>query len=211
MQPAFRYGVRFARKVIKMSRYSYVGLLLCTFCWFNSGASIARADNGTVVSGTVIAVDVYNQVMRVYVTAVDGQALFGGPETNYVDYVVAPDTAVLGANYQLINQSNVVVGSRIQMQFVGAYASRIVLLGNYNYASIGNFGVTANYGSTVNYGMSNSNYPSSYVQSYLPVRNYTTVVTAYRPNVRRTNNSFQNARPLNQQGVTNFRRATRTR
>ena len=135
---------------------------------------VARADNGTVVSGNVIAIDVANQIMRVYVTAVDGQSLFGGPDTNYVDYLVSQNTVVLGGNGQLINQSNVVIGSRIQMQFNGAYASRVLILG-YN-----------NVGNNYSYVSTNQYYPNTIVQNNLPVQSYSSYrqVSHYQPIVQ---------------------------
>ena len=101
--------------------------------------------------------------MRVYVTAVNGQALYGSPQTNYVDYLVSPNTVVIGQNNQFVHQSNVLVGSQIQMQFAGSYASTIVLIGNY---SIGGFVNSTN---TIR---SNG---ATYVQSYLPIQTQTFV------------------------------------
>lgn len=143
-----------------MSRASYFGFLASTLCLIATLSPKAFADNGTVVSGSVIAIDSLNQIMRVYVTGVDGQALYGSPQTNYVDYLVSPNTVVLGSNNQLVSQSSVLVGSQIQMQFAGAFATTVVLYGNY---SNGGF---------VSYAPLNLNLGSTFVQSYSPVRNY---------------------------------------
>ncbi len=143
-----------------MSRASYFGFLVSTLCLFAALSPKASADNGTVVSGSVIAIDPINQIMRVYVTGVNGQALYGSPQTNYVDYLVSPNTVVLGLNNQLVSQSSVLVGSQIQMQFAGPLATTIVLYGNY---SNGGF---------VSYAPLNQNLGSIFVQSYSPARNY---------------------------------------
>ncbi len=107
-----------------------VGLTL--LAWL---APSAYADNGIVVSGQVIGIDRINQIMRVHVTGVNGFVLNGSPQTNYVDYLVSPNTVVVGPNNQFVSQSNVLVGSQIQMQFAGAYASAIVLIGNGNFTT----------------------------------------------------------------------------
>ena len=99
-------------------------------------APSAFADNGIVVSGQVIAIDPINQIMRVHVTGVNGFALNGSPQTNYVDYLVAPNTVVIGPNNQFVSQFNVLVGSQIQMQFAGAYATAILLVGNGNFTNL---------------------------------------------------------------------------
>ena len=146
-----------------MSRKTYLSFVVAalTICgWLTPNAF---ADNGTVVTGSVIGIDPINQIMRVYVTAVNGQALFGSPQTNFVDYLVSPNTVVIGQNNQFVNQSNVFVGSRIQMQFAGSYASTIVLIGN---NSIGGF---------VNSTNPNRIYGATYVQSYLPIQNFSNV------------------------------------
>ena len=143
-----------------MSRNSYFGFLVSTLCLFATLSPRASADDGTVVSGSVIAIDPLNQIMRVYVTGVNGQALYGSPQTNYVDYLVSPNTVVLGSNNQLVSQSSVLVGSQIQMQFAGEYATTIVLFGNY---SSGGF---------ESYAPLNFNLGSTFFQSYSPVRNY---------------------------------------
>jgi hypothetical protein len=143
-----------------MYRASYSGFLLSTLCLFATLSPNASADHGTVVSGSVIAIDPLNQIMRVYVTGVNGQALYGSPETNYVDYLVSPNTVVLGSNNQLVSQSSVLVGSQIQMQFAGPLATTIVLYGNY---SNGGF---------VTYAPLNQNLVSTFVQSYSPILNY---------------------------------------
>ncbi len=143
-----------------MSRASCVGFLISTLCLFATLSPKASADNGTVVSGSVIAIDPLNQIMRVYVTGVNGQALYGSPQTNYVDYLVSSNTVVLGSNNQLVSQSSVLVGSQIQMQFAGPLATTILLYGNYNN------------GGFVSYVPLNQNLGSIFVQSYSPVRNY---------------------------------------
>ena len=84
-----------------MSRVSYVGFLVSTLCLFATLSPKSFADNGTVVSGSVIAIDPLNQIIRVYVTGVNGQALYGSPQTHYVDYLVSPNTVVLGSNNQV--------------------------------------------------------------------------------------------------------------
>ncbi len=147
-----------------MSRASYFGFLVSTLCLFGTLSPNASADDGTVVSGSVIAIDPLNQIMRVYVTGVNGQVLYGSPQTNYVDYLVSPNTVVLGSNNQLVSQSRVFVGSQIQMQFAGPLATTIVLFGNY-----GN-------GGFVSYAPLNLNLGSTFVQSYSPVRNYSSGV-----------------------------------
>lgn len=143
-----------------MSRVSYFGFLVCTVCSF---ALRASADNGTIVSGSVIAIDPINQVMRVYVTGVGGQTLYGNPQTNYVDYLVSPNTVVVGQNSQFVPQANVLVGSEIQMQFAGAFATTVVLLGNdYN-------------DGLVSYSSPNQNYVSTNVVSHSPVQSFARV------------------------------------
>ncbi len=145
-----------------MSRafYSNVGFFVGTLCLFATLSPKASADNGTVVSGSVIAIDSLNQIMRVYVTGVNGQALYGSPQTNYVDYLVSPNTVVLGSNNQLVSQSSVLVGSQIQMQFAGPLATTILLFGNY---SNGGF---------VSYAPLNRNLGSTFVPSYSPVQSF---------------------------------------
>ncbi len=115
-----------------MYRPAYFRMLLGTLCLLAACASNASADNGTVVAGTVIGIDVVNQIMRVQVASVNGQVLFGNPQNNFVDYLVAPTTVVIGPNNQFVGQANVVIGSRIQMQFAGPLATTIVLVGNNN-------------------------------------------------------------------------------
>ena len=147
-----------AQEEIEMSPEPYLRLVLGTLSLFACLTPNALADNGTVVTGSVIGIDPINQIMRVYVTGVNGQALFGSPQTNYVDYLVSPNTVVIGQNNQFIHQSNVLVGSQIQMQFAGTYASTIVLLGNYGFGG---------YANSTNL---NRGYGATYVQSYLPIQ-----------------------------------------
>ena len=151
-------SVFLVKKEIEMSRESFYCLVVGTLSLFACLTPNASADNGTVVTGSVIGIEPINQIMRVYVTAVNGQALYGSPQTNYVDYLVSPNTVVIGQNNQFVHQSNVLVGSQIQMQFAGSYASTIVLIGNY---SIGGFVNSTN---TIR---SNG---ATYVQSYLPIQ-----------------------------------------
>lgn len=155
-----------------MSRASFIALFVCTVCSFSSLTPTAFADNGTIVSGSVIAIDPVNQIMRVYVTGVNGQALYGSPQTNYVDYLVSPNTVVVGQNNQFVSQANVLVGSQIQMQFAGAFATAVVLLGN-NY----NAGL-------VNFPSANGNYVSTNVISYSPVQRFSSAFQQIsRPNL----------------------------
>ena len=168
-----------AREDLKMCRVPFFGFLICSLGWFTSIAPIASADNGTVISGTVIGIDSVNQVMRVYVTAVNGQPLYGSPQTNYVDYVVVPNTVVVGRNNQFLSQSNVLVGSQIQMQFAGPLASTIVLTGNYNNGGFVSFpSVGRNFSSNFssNFG---SNFGSTFVQSYVPIQRHAVQHIAY--------------------------------
>lgn len=151
-----------------MSRESYLRFVFGTLSLFTWLTPNAFADNGTVVTGSVIGIDPINQIMRVYVTAVNGQALYGSPQTNYVDYLVSPNTVVIGPNNQFVNQTNVFVGSQIQMQFAGSYASTIVLLTNSNFNG---------YATTTNL---SRNYGSTYVQSHLPFQTQT-IVHRYAP------------------------------
>ena len=148
------------REKLKMNRAAYVLLIVFTVCSFASVSRQASADEGTVVSGTVIAIDPVNQVMRVYVTGVNGQALYGSPQTNYVDYLVSPNTVVVGTNNQFVSQSNVLVGSQIQMQFAGAFATTVVLIGNSIAVGL------------VNYTSPNPSYVSTNVVSYSPVQSF---------------------------------------
>ena len=146
-----------------MSRETYPRFVFGTLSLIALLMPNAFADNGTIVTGSVLGIDPINQIVRVYVTAVNGHALYGSPQTNYVDYLVSPNTVVIGPNNQFVNQANVFVGSQIQMQFAGSYASTIVLLGNNSfngYATSTN--VSRNYGST-------------FVQSYLPFQTQTIV------------------------------------
>lgn len=110
-----------------MSHNSYFQLLLCAFSCFGTFGSMARADNGTVVSGTVVAIDPVNQIMRVQVTAVNGQFVLGFPQTNCVDYLVSPATVVVDSNNLFVSQANIMVGSQIRMQFDGPLATQIAL------------------------------------------------------------------------------------
>ncbi len=145
-----------------MNRATYVILIVFTVSSFASLARQASADNGTIVSGSVIAIDSVNQVMRVYVTGVNGQTLYGSPQTNYVDYLVAPNTVVVGPNNQFVSQTNVFVGSRIQMQFAGAFATTVVVLGN---------SFTGGFVNTIS---PNQSYVSTNVVSYLPAQSFST-------------------------------------
>ena len=145
-----------------MSRATNVILIVFTVSSFVSLARQASADNGTIVSGSVIAIDSVNQAMRVYVTGVNGQTLYGSPQTNYVDYLVSPNTVVVGPNNQFVSQANVLVGSRIQMQYAGAFATTVVLFGN---SFTGGF---------VNTNSPNQSYVSTNVVSFLPVQSFST-------------------------------------
>ena len=115
-----------------MSCFQSVTIVLGSLCFFGCWPTHASADNGTVVTGSVIGIDPVNQIMRVYVTEVNGQILYGTPDTNFVDYLVSPTTTVLGANSRFVNLANVLVGSNIQLQFVGPLATTIFLAGNQN-------------------------------------------------------------------------------
>lgn len=164
----FVIGVCRKKEDFKMSRESYLRFVFGTLSLLTWLTPNAFADNGTVVTGSVIGIDPINQIMRVYVTAVNGQALYGSPQTNYVDYLVSPNTVVIGPNNQFVNQANVFVGSQIQMQFAGSYASTIVLLGN---SSFNGYATSTNV---------SRNYGSTYAQSYLPIQTQT-IVHRYVP------------------------------
>ena len=145
-----------------MYRATYIILIVFTISSLASMARQVSADDGTVVSGSVIAIDSVNQVMRVYVTGVNGQTLYGSPQTNYVDYLVSPNTVVVGPNNQFVSQANVLVGSRIQMQYAGAFATTVVLFGN---------SFTGGFVNTIS---PNQNYVSTNVVSYSPVQSFST-------------------------------------
>ena len=145
-----------------MYRAAYITLIVFAISSFASLARQASADNGTIVSGSVIAIDSINQVMRVYVTGVNGQTLYGSPQTNYVDYLVSPNTVVVGPNNQFVSQANVLVGSQIQMQYAGAFATTVVLFGN---------SFTGGFVNTIS---PNQNYVSTNVVSYSPVQSFST-------------------------------------
>jgi hypothetical protein len=146
-----------------MYRQAVFSFLISTLSLLAGMESNAIADNGTVVTGTVIGIDPVNQIMRVYVTGVNGQAIFGNPQTHYVDYLVTPDTLVMGPNNQFVSQANVLVGSRIQMQFAGPIATTIVLLDHYNTIYNGGF---------VTYSSARRNYGSTCVQNHYPIHHY---------------------------------------
>ncbi len=156
------------REDFKMSRETYLRFVFRALSFIALLMPNAFADNGTIVTGSVIGIDPINQIVRVYVTAVNGQALYGSPQTNYVDYLVSPNTVVIGPNNQFVNQANVFVGSQIQMQFAGSYASTIVLLGNNSFNG---------YATSTNV---SRNYGSMSVQSYLPFQTQT-IVHRYVP------------------------------
>jgi hypothetical protein len=153
----------------------------------------AFADNGIVVSGQVIGIDAINQIMRVHVTGVNGFVLNGSPQTNYVDYLVSPNTVVVGPNNQFVNQSNVLVGSQIQMQFAGAYASAIVLVGNGNFTNLTTY--TGGYVTPAT-AYRNNNNSVSQSQNFGPVTTYPSIV--FRPRT-------QNKVGLNQHVIHNRR------
>ena len=163
----------------------------------------AFADNGIIVSGQVIGIDPINQIMRVHVTGVNGIAFYGSPQTNYVDYLVSRNTVVVGPNNQFVSQSNVLIGSQIQMQFVGAYASAIVLIGNNNFTSyVGGF-VTP---STAYRNNSVSPY-----QSYGSVTGYTSVVIRPRNQNNVMHNNVMNFRNLSIPNLSRIPKAGGTR
>jgi hypothetical protein len=146
-----------------------VGMTLLAFL-----TTSAFADNGIVVSGQVIGIDPINQIMRVHVTGVNGFLLNGSPQTNYVDYLVSPNTVVVGPNNQFVSQSNVLVGSQIQMQFAGAYASAIVLINNGNFTNF-----TTYTGGYVTPATAYRNNSVSQSQNFGPVTTYPSIV--FRP------------------------------
>lgn len=148
------------RRMVGLTSFLVFLCLLCT-------SSITRADNGKVVSGTVIAIDPVQQIMRVWVTGVNYQPLIGTPDVNYVDYQLSPTTVVVNANQGVIGASRLVVGSQINMEFAGPQATIVQVTGYVNLAGLGQNQGVVNYQGlpvTSNYSVSNtgSGYNSSY-------------------------------------------------
>lgn len=113
-----------------MSRLILSLLVSVVLALFSNCPRIATADFGTVVSGTVTAIDPIHSIMRVHVTAVNYEPIYGSPQVNYVDYLVIAQTVVVGANNQFVNQSNILPGSLIQMQFLGPIATTVLIVGH---------------------------------------------------------------------------------
>ena len=145
-----------------MIKNQSLGLILVLIVFGALVPSRVNADNGTIVSGTVTAIDGFNSIIRVHVTGVNGQFLPGSPLVNYVDYLVTGTSQVFNSGGQPVNQGYLQVGSQVRLVFVGPVATAIHVTSQFQQLQGG--GVTTYY--------PGRSFTSTQFQSYLPVQNY---------------------------------------